>query len=406
MLPTVDSIGESRRGQHPLRWPSIRACLLVGAMVLLAGCASTEKSAWHPPHTGDALADGRSAVLSAPPKDRVVWQCRTAATAMRRGLFPEARQLLDEAITVMGAVRADDKDARKSRRLFHEEARKTFIGEPYERCMAYFYRGILYWIDGERDNARACFRNVEFLDGDAEDKTYAGDYILADYLDALASAKLGSDSADALKRASKSAKSRPLPPIDPGVNLLLFAELGQGPAKFPGGEYGEQLRFRDGSSLAQSVRVTLGSKVVIVPAWDNLTYQATTRGGRVMDHILANKAVFKDATDTAGNVGILSGAILAGNRDTREVGLGLLAAGVISKIVSAATVPAADVRCWENLPNLLGFAAVRVEPGVHEGTVEFVDGAGRSVGGVPVRFQVNVPADGREAVVFLTDRKE
>jgi hypothetical protein len=31
----------------------------------------------------------------------------------------------------------------------------VFIGEPYERAMAYYYRGLLYWRDGEIDNARA-----------------------------------------------------------------------------------------------------------------------------------------------------------------------------------------------------------------------------------------------------------
>ena len=55
---------------------------------------------------------------------------------------------------VAGAIadawcKAADKSARKARGYFHEESSKGFRGEPYERVMAYYYRGILYWMDGE-----------------------------------------------------------------------------------------------------------------------------------------------------------------------------------------------------------------------------------------------------------------
>ena len=51
------------------------------------------------------------------------------------------------------ALYGPDKDAKKARSLFHEESKKGFIGEPYERVMAYYYRGLLYWRDGEPDVA-------------------------------------------------------------------------------------------------------------------------------------------------------------------------------------------------------------------------------------------------------------
>ena len=34
--------------------------------------------------------------------------------------------------------------------------------------MAFYYRGLLYWRDGQPDNARACFRSAQFIDADAE----------------------------------------------------------------------------------------------------------------------------------------------------------------------------------------------------------------------------------------------
>ena len=47
--------------------------------------------------TGDPVTDGKTMVATAPAKDRVLWECRTAADAMRRAQFGEAKRLLDDA---------------------------------------------------------------------------------------------------------------------------------------------------------------------------------------------------------------------------------------------------------------------------------------------------------------------
>jgi hypothetical protein len=147
--------------------------------------------------------------------------------------------------------------------------------------------------------------------------------------------------------------------------------------------------------------------VVPVPVYDDLTFQATTRGGRQMDYILANKAVFKDTTDGFGNAAIVSGAILAtqGGRGSNmdEIGAGLLVAGLLSKVVSAATTPDADTRCWQNLPNLLGFAALRLPPGRRTGTIEFLNPSGQVVTARQVSFDVTPQ---RDTVLFLSDRNQ
>src|SRR5690606_38369046 len=59
---------------------------------------------------------------------------------------------------------------------------KIFKGDPYERSMTYFYRGVLYMQDREWDNARACFRSAIIMDAFAEDEQYRGDWALFDYL--------------------------------------------------------------------------------------------------------------------------------------------------------------------------------------------------------------------------------
>ena len=93
----------------------------MAAALLLTGCATAPKYTWV--RTGDPLVDGKAAIAQGPPKDRVLWQYRTALAAMRRGQFEEAERLLDDALlTIGGMIGSEDKSARQSRRYFNEEA--------------------------------------------------------------------------------------------------------------------------------------------------------------------------------------------------------------------------------------------------------------------------------------------
>jgi tetratricopeptide (TPR) repeat protein len=394
-------------GPGPLGGPlgPARLVTLAFCLLLVAGC-DTSRSNYSWPRTGDPFIDGQTAIEHGPPRDRVLWQYRTAAVAMRAGKFDEARALLDDALATLGGIYGPDRDARRARGLFGAEARKTFIGEPYERVMAYYYRGILYWMEGEPDNARACFRSAQFMDSDAVNRDYANDYVLLEYLDALATAKLGGDPADPLGRARSLARLAPPPPFDPEANLLFFIELGRGPVKYATGQYQEQLRFLPGRSSARSVAIQAGPDRIEARPHDDLTFQATTRGGRVMDHVLANQAVFKETTDAFGDFAIIGGAIMASHQGHRshvdEVGLGLIAAGVLSKIFSAATNPAADTRSWDNLPQYLSFAKLRVPPGSHDLTLEFLGPNGRPIPDRTQSLTVRVE-DGKDTVVFVSD---
>ncbi|MBI3853449.1 MAG: hypothetical protein HY298_24645 [Verrucomicrobia bacterium] len=374
--------------------------------LLFTGCATT------PQHnialTGDIMVDGPKMIAEGPPRDKVLWQYRTAAAAMRRGDFATAKPLLDDALLTLGGIYGKDAEARKARGYFSREARKTFIGEPYERSMAYFYRGVIYWMDGELDNARACFRSAEFEDSDAESNEYKGDWVLPDYLDGHATTKLAGDGSDAFKRAQASAKNINLPPYNPKANVLFILEFGPGPLKYASGQYGEELRFRTRSSSIVSARIKTGNINQLVAPTDDVNFQATTRGGRVMDHVLANKAVFKSATDTAGTAAIISGAVLAGSQAGRhnagqEVGLGLVLAGIASKIISSSTTPEADTRTWDNLPQFISFAAVPLPVGQHAVTVEFLDASGKPDEKLSKLINVNVATTDRDKVVFVSD---
>jgi tetratricopeptide (TPR) repeat protein len=408
-----------------------RGFFTAGAVLLcalfLAGCETTpERPAVR--LTGDPIVDGKAQRAAAPAKDRVLWDYRIAASAMRAGQFDEAKTALDDAIAGIGGIINNDESAKKARGLFTGESAKTFIGEPYERVMCYYYRGILYWRDGETDNARACFRSGQFIDSDAESEVYKSDYVLLDYLDGYTTAKEKGDGDDAFQRAQKLTKLT-LQPYDPAANVICFVEFGRGPKKFGAGEYGEQLKFILDNSKVRSASLTIAGQEANFVPMDDLNFQATTRGGRVMDYILGRKAVFKSGADTVGNVALVGAAVAAsqiykekppqprrpGERrqepeyeksdgaQTAAIALGVV--GVLSKLTAAATTPKADTRTWDNLPQYLSFGALRVPPGEYPARLEFLDAEGKRIESLAQTLQVKVGKPGEDTVLFLSELK-
>jgi hypothetical protein len=250
---------------------SLWQATLLAAFLAVAGCATTTKH--QVALTGDIMVDGPNAIANGPPRDRVLLEYRTAAAAMRQGKFDVAKQNLDDALLTLGGIYGKDADAKKARSYFHAEAKKTFIGEPYERAMAYIYRGIIYWMDGEPDNARACFRSAEFEDSDTEQSQYAGDWVLPDYLDGLitlnGARRLGRSSAHSRCQGVK------LPPYNPGqCNLLPRIRP---PDQITTGQCGEELRFQ--TPFAGDLGRAQDRFVAGAIAGGRCGLQATTRGG-------------------------------------------------------------------------------------------------------------------------------
>jgi hypothetical protein len=394
------------------------------ALLVLNGCVEVPEA---PPVrlTGDPVADGIAQLAVAPPKDRVLWDYRIAAAALRAGKYDEARARLDDAIARIGGLITNDEAAKKARSYFTAESEKTFIGEPYERVMAFYYRGLLYWRDGQPDNARACFRSAQFIDSAAENEQYRSDYVLLDYLDGFATAKLAGDGSDAFVRAQKLAK-HDLPPYDPKANVLFFVEFGQGPRKYAAGQYGEQLKFRVQPSRIRSAALAVAGHTVYFTPWDNLNFQAITRGGRVMDYILGNKAVFKQGAEAVGDLALAGAAIAADNiykdpprrpdsppdaakddknYDAENTAIALGVIGIISKVAAAATATQADTRTWENLPQYLSFSALHLPPGAYPASLQFYDAEGRPVADLGRHFTLTVGDPARDTVVILSELK-
>ena len=393
--------------KRPLNAVGVLSIALLLAL-LSPGCASSGGKSPSKPTarlTGDPVLDSRKKMESGRAEDRLLWAYRGSVAAMRRGQYAEAKPLLDEAVTRLNGLLGRDRGARKARSTFYRESKKTFYGEPYERVMAFYYRAILYWMDGEPDNARACLRSAALADSDVDKETFKSDYVLLDYLDGLISSRMGADGSDAYKRSLKSPKIAVPPAYPTPANLIVFFEFGAGPTKQAGGEYGEQLQFQNGSSPVQSARIRIANLDVEVAPYDDLNYQATTRGGRIMDKVLATKAEFKKATDTVGDAAIISGAVVgATSQRNSEAALGLIAAGLISKIFSAVAKPEADTRTWDNLPLFLSFTALQVPPGSYQATVEFLDTTHRPVPAFNKTINLQIPAGAGEKVIFVSDQ--
>jgi len=281
---------------------------------------------------------------------------RLGLLAMELGFYADAEKAFDGALDRIEAFYNKDKQAEKATAATRLEVNKDFKGEPYERAMAYYYRGLLYLRKGDYDNARASFKAAEYQDTVAGEETFQSDFALLTYLQGWAShcAGDGSQAADAFEQAGKVDAALKAP--GPNDNLLVLTELGIGPVKATDGQYQERLVFRPGPAMPENgAVVTLGTGKT-TRAWPltpaaNLYTQASTRGGRAIDGILDGKAQFKAGLETTGTVVSTVGLGFAqqmGGNALYAQGIGA-ALGMFSKTVR----PAADVRMWDGLPSTI-----------------------------------------------------
>jgi hypothetical protein len=298
---------------------------------------------------------------------------RAGLGAFRLGRYDLAQRWLDEAILDVEALDAGARQADRAKTKFVREQEKWFKGESYERSALYFYRGALYLMAQDFGNASACFKRAQLFDITGDDAPgFAGDWYSAEWSLAFASYKHGypHEAVTAMERAAKlSTRPAASMPPQPDQNVLVVVETGGGPVKYRGGQYGEKLYYRPGLNPVASIEVRDGSKTLtkVGPA-ENLYTQATTRGTRQVDHILAGKAAFKQGTGTAA-VALATGAVIASHHDSRggDIATGVLGGlAAVSAIMSAATTPEADIRTWDNLPATIYLVGLVLPPGKTE----------------------------------------
>jgi tetratricopeptide (TPR) repeat protein len=333
---------------------------------------------------------------------------RLGLAALETGDTALAANSFEVALSGIEAVYADTDSAKRARSLWHAEGSKDFKGEPYERAMAYMYRGILYLGAGDNQNARASFKAGQLQDQIAEEDEFRSDFAALDMLSGFAS-QCDGDAALANTYYESAAKQRPgfVRPAA-GDNLLIVAETGSGPVKYATGNSHEELRFRRGTGFVdESVALQVDGHEVHRALSEDIYFQASTRGSRPIDKILAGHAQFKEGNEVSGKVLSETGlrmsslALQANNVNLAGAGAIIALFGVGQQLVAAAMTAEADTRTWESLPDQVHIATARVRPGA-PATVDasFLTATGTPISGASRSDHVSIGA-GKCGIVWL-----
>jgi tetratricopeptide (TPR) repeat protein len=277
-----------------------------------------------------------------------------SVAAIQKSDLQTAEVAIDSALIEISTVYANNENAAKARSLWHKEGSKNYKGEPYERAMAHYYRGILDIYKGNYDNAQAAFETGLQQDAFAEEEQNSADIALLAFLRGWSFQQAGN-----LNKAKESyeevAQLRPQTQLPlSNHNTLIIVETGKSPRKISDGVGHYELLYRRGKKIKQEFAVVNGESPKIV---ESLYYQASTRGGRPVDSIIQGKVSFKSKTvktgevlSKVGQIGVHASALSASS-SLQNVGLGIAAVGLISTLASANAKAEADTRYWSNLPD-------------------------------------------------------
>ena len=352
-------------------------------VIVVAGCGPTTTAEVDPGLVSDYLADKPQElhsvyepVVTEGARNQVLHRLRAGLAAMEAGHHALAATTFDEALLTIETIYGDSETAAKARGKFSAEDRKVFRGEPYERAMAYYYRGVLYLMEGDYENARASFRSGFLQDSLAEQEKFRGDFTLLAFLEGWASQCNGNgDLARKTYADAKEQRSELALPLTKD-NVLVLTELGYAPVKWADGSHKELLKIKaNDQSRAEPATVSYrseGAESRKLPNVESVLWQAQTRGGREFDHVLAGKVKFKEgmaegaeaAAVTAGVATSMS-AIHSAMGD-QEAAMNMAGLGAISGLLSfgmsqasEATKPTADTRQWDTLPEEVVYGTYR-----------------------------------------------
>jgi hypothetical protein len=377
--------------------------IAAAALLFLAGCAGMNTDGSFTAGASPAPSPADSFVAKAPEKLKPFYRTlylegernavlnfnQLGLAAMELGEWEVARKAFDQAILRIDSIYADDENARQAKSVWSKEKVKDWKGEPYERAMAYYYRGVLYLKDGEYDNAAAAFRAADYQDTQAEQEAFQGDFGLMPFLAAWAQNCRGNAGTAKDLYLQAVAKDKAVSGLSIDERFLVLVDSGHGPVKYGDGKYKEVLKFKAPSDSRDSaVAVDLGGKEIPAHLAGDVQYQAETRGGRAIDGILNGKARWKDGTDTAGKVATAVGmaGMQAGayNNDRNMAEFGALAsfAGLFAQVASQAMTPEADTRGWGSLPSTIYVASMATPPADLKLALKYDSGTGAQTKGV------------------------
>ncbi|RKZ89285.1 MAG: hypothetical protein DRR19_11710 [Candidatus Parabeggiatoa sp. nov. 1] len=368
-------------------------CLAVSMLflLLLNGCVSNSHKPccqfdWMPqlseanPKYTERLAHGGE-------RDKVLNLMNIGGNIFSEGHYSLSQKLFMEASFEIEVLYGMSAEARKLRQDFfaaaedasspyYREQVKFFRGEPYERMMVYYYLGISYLLKGDYENAHAAFINGQLQDAIAEEEQHQSDFPPLEGLLYFTARKISSSVQAQHQKRLQEMQQSALKTDHLKAPVIVIVESGQSATKIQQGEHKEILSFRCNADEVNEVNVTLEKQTLLLIKSGDLCWQATTRGGREIDGILAQKALWKKTwtqrekssrqhRDQIGDKQASSEKKIKeadvytnSNNNSRLKASNMSQSGgmmsttqvVISRVLKKSIHPEADIRAWTALP--------------------------------------------------------
>ena len=286
-----------------------------------------------------------------------------------------------------------DENAAKARSLWYSTTERRFLGDAYERSMAFYYLGVIYMLYGDYEKARATFKAgtiqdeipgvFEEVNVDGEIKTREminkgkSDTNALNLMAALASIKHHHTKKNnnslaianeyfgkivthksKLKAFINSIKKIVLE--NPNFKIVII-ETGYGPRKLGDGLYFNELIYKRGKNNIIN-RVAINDESI--PIIESLYYQAKSTGFKEIDRIVNGKVKYREKSKLVSSyIGkaatITHMATIFGSSDSTGLGSVLVLGGVAMDIATANVNTRVDDRYWINLPNKIRIAVLK-----------------------------------------------
>jgi len=330
--------------------------------------------------------------------------------AILLGYWDIAASCFEKALQGIETVYANTQMAAEARSMWHEEGAKTFKGEPYERAMAYFYRGLTYIHSGEFDNARACFESGLLQDAFAEEEQNQTDFALLLLMSGWCALQMENEEKanESFKQVQMLRSDAKIP--DGNHNVMILVETGTAPRKLSDGIGHAELVFRRGKIWLDletnkkakfedtHARISLDDNTAenTFPL-ENIYYQAATRGGRPIDRILEGQVKFKSSASNLGGVFLDMGC---STWNGKEAGV-LVGIGGAVTLFALKAKPHADIRYWKNLPDAVHYHPIHLNPGIHTIKVDFLDKSDNVLPDLTQTITIEVLENGDPQVVLV-----
>lgn len=307
--------------------------------------------------------------------DYVLNNLRYGSAALSDYDLDRAETAFYRAYEVMNAGKVNDAGRATAAVVVHEGF-KVWKGEPFERAMANFYLGLVYYMRQDYDNARAAFENALFKlrdYGEGDDKTdeyreYESDFTIAYVMLARTWLRLDEPekARDMLERVRQIRPDvAPLADVDlhERSNVLLVVDVGYGPRKVT--QY-------DNSIVTFSPKPSQVGPVPLPTVLVDGQMVPSSLGAPAVDLIALSDDRRWQSIDTirlaksAIGTGLMGVGAYQGMKRKPDYGsaAALIAAGALLKASSGA-----DLRHWETLPRTTFLIPLRLPPGRHDVTI-------------------------------------